>query len=210
LTSTLNSLSKREQRPHRLDREQRQTEILDAAFTLFTEKGYGPTTISDIAEGLVLFYFNSKEEVFQAVVKRAIPPILKDLSDIATRPGLSATKMLSKAVQQLYSDLVVKPSARAILKLLVAEGHRFPELTAYYHSLVFTPGHMELNRIIKHGVKTGEFQVPPGDYVTNVLIAPIIEAIFMRILFDQIETIDLKRLQKTHFELILKGLSPRS
>lgn len=54
--------------------EVRRTEILTAAITLFQDKGYDKTSISDIAkylhisQGLCYRYFKSKEEIFQSAI----------------------------------------------------------------------------------------------------------------------------------------------
>jgi AcrR family transcriptional regulator len=67
--------------------------IIDAARVVFAELGYGETTIRDIvrktglASGTFYNYFNSKEEVFQALMDDSalrIRPALRDLRKKAT------------------------------------------------------------------------------------------------------------------------------
>ena len=61
--------SKREQQ-----REQRRRQILEAALAVFTQKGYHATNVSDVAaqagvsQGTIYWYFESKEELFQAAI----------------------------------------------------------------------------------------------------------------------------------------------
>ena len=56
-------------------KEQRRKEILNAALSLFVRKGYSETKISDIAgsvgmsTGLLFHYFESKEKVYEELVK---------------------------------------------------------------------------------------------------------------------------------------------
>ena len=58
------------------DPQIRINEILDAAETLFYERGYQPTMISDIvrkigvAQGTFYYYFTSKEEIVVALINR--------------------------------------------------------------------------------------------------------------------------------------------
>ncbi|MCL2009354.1 MAG: TetR/AcrR family transcriptional regulator [Synergistaceae bacterium] len=58
--------------------EIRKSEILDAAQKLFAEKGYAKTTVTDIlnvhglSKGVFYYYFKSKEEVMDAIIKRII------------------------------------------------------------------------------------------------------------------------------------------
>ena len=203
----------------RLDREQRQTEILDAAYKLFAKRGYGATRIDDIAKqagvakGLILFYFKSKEEVFQAVVRRAIPPLLNKLDTSAAEAGPSAAQMLRDALRQVYRFLVESPRTRVILQLLIAEGSRFPELKAFYYSEVVVRGNSTIARIVALGVERGEFSIKVDAALTRVLLGPLISALFWQILFTDFEKIDIERHFEAHIDLTLHGLigatSPR-
>ena len=57
---------------------QRREEILDAAHTLFTTKGFQPTTMEDIlrivgiAKGTLYYHFPSKEQILKALVLRIV------------------------------------------------------------------------------------------------------------------------------------------
>ena len=70
--------------------DERRNEILDAAETLFTEKGYSKTTIIDIlnqvgiAKGTFYYYFKSKEEVMDAIIERFIEQDVQKARLIAT------------------------------------------------------------------------------------------------------------------------------
>lgn len=58
--------------------EERKQEIMDTAMTVFAEKGYEQTTMRDIAEavgivpGLCYRYFESKQVLFEAAVRRYV------------------------------------------------------------------------------------------------------------------------------------------
>ena len=77
-------------------REERREQILDVASRVFARKGLAGTRIADIAaegemsQGLIFRYFASKEEVFAAVVEKALQ---------------SATRLAQAALQQPYSPL---------------------------------------------------------------------------------------------------------
>ena len=72
-----------------MDNLKKKYKFINAAKTLFVRKGYDDTTMIDIAEeaGLsrrtLYSYFESKVEVFQAVVNSEVEKILTQLSDIA-------------------------------------------------------------------------------------------------------------------------------
>jgi AcrR family transcriptional regulator len=199
-------------RGRRLEREERQIEILDAAYKLFAKKGYGATRIDDIAKqanvakGLITFYFKSKENVFQAVVRRAIPVLLDKLETNQLEDYKSASLMLRDAIGQVYHHLVENPQAGVILQLLIAEGRSFPKLKAFYHSEVVQRGNAEIARIVELGVKRGEFDIELDDNTTRVLLGPIISALFWQILFVDFEKIDAERFIESHIEIVLHGL----
>src|SRR3569623_2169888 len=61
--------------------EARPDEVLDAALTLFIERGFAATRVEDIAsqaglsKGAVYLYFPSKEAILEGLVKRAVLPV---------------------------------------------------------------------------------------------------------------------------------------
>ena len=63
-------------------------EIIDASFECFAQRGYHATGIADIAttlgigHGTFYRYFETKEDVFRAVVERAILPNLRDRKSV--------------------------------------------------------------------------------------------------------------------------------
>jgi AcrR family transcriptional regulator len=65
------------------EREQRRTDIIDAAERIFFSKGYDQATMDDIAErselskGTLYLYFESKRDIYHAIVRRGLI-ILRD------------------------------------------------------------------------------------------------------------------------------------
>ena len=97
-------------RPPRITRDQ----ILAAARAAFAERGFGSTTLADIAEVLgvtpaaILRYFDSKQELFTASMSARdlrLPQALEDLAhvDPATDPRIVLRKLASQAVPFLQS-----------------------------------------------------------------------------------------------------------
>jgi AcrR family transcriptional regulator len=203
------SMAKRSRRP---DSERSRAKILDAAYDLFAENGFGATTITDIAEaagvakGLVLFHFKSKEDVFHDVVQRVIPTLLANLEAIDAADQRSASELFGDAIRQIYHNILQRPHARTILRLLVAEGRRLPKLSAYYHSEVAARGNSALNKIVEIGISRGEFSIEFSENVSHVLLGPIIAALFWELLFGDIESLDIDSLCELHIRMALHGL----
>lgn len=81
--------------------EIRRNEILDAAESLFTTKGYAKTTIVDlltavgIGKGTFYYHFKSKEEVMEAVIDRIVGQIIADAKAIANKNSGVCERMLA-------------------------------------------------------------------------------------------------------------------
>ena len=82
------------------DPVERRNEILDAAETLFTTKGYNETTIIDIlcavgiAKGTFYYYFKSKEEVLDAILVRLIDRDIEKMQAVAKDTSLNALEKI--------------------------------------------------------------------------------------------------------------------
>lgn len=80
--------------------EVRKNEILDAAHKLFVEKGYSKTTVIDIlnvnglSKGVFYYYFKSKEEVLDAIIKRIVDAEVANAKKIVADPNLAPPQKL--------------------------------------------------------------------------------------------------------------------
>src|SRR5262245_15185270 len=80
--------------------EERRTEILDAAQTLFLSRGYDATTVNDllnavrISKGSFYHHFSAKEDVLQALVWRMAEQGLAAISPIIEREDLGPIEKL--------------------------------------------------------------------------------------------------------------------
>ena len=78
---------------------QRREEILDAAHTLFTTKGFQPTTMEDIlrivgiAKGTLYYHFPSKEQILRALVLRIVLQVEQQAREIAASSAPATDKL---------------------------------------------------------------------------------------------------------------------
>ena len=81
--------------------EERRTELIETAESLFSQKGYEYTAVSDIVkkinvgQGTFYHYFKSKEDILEAVAEKVVAPIAEDVRNIAKGNEDSATKVNS-------------------------------------------------------------------------------------------------------------------
>jgi AcrR family transcriptional regulator len=75
-----------------LDRETRRQQVLEAATTVFARKGYRHTSVADIidaagiARGTFYLYFQSKEEIFLALIDRWFEDLTRHLDESVDLP----------------------------------------------------------------------------------------------------------------------------
>ncbi len=79
--------------------EFRKSEILSAARTVFSRKGFHDATIDDIAasaglaKGTVYLYFKSKQEIYLAALRDGIEALLRKMRADAEGPGTARDKL---------------------------------------------------------------------------------------------------------------------
>jgi AcrR family transcriptional regulator len=117
-------------------REDRRDAILDVARECFVAEGYGATSMSTIAarlggsKGTLYNYFKSKEELFDAFVRRSCM-MLRDQLDQVPEQGDVRQRLVDLAED--YLNHLLSPEAIAIHRLVVGEGERFPELARLFY-----------------------------------------------------------------------------
>lgn len=89
------------------DADQRKNEILDAAETLFTLKGFDRTSTNEILEavgiarGTLYYHFKSKEDIMDALIERHTSRLLKAAKDIAEDKGKPVYDRIIQSVRAL-------------------------------------------------------------------------------------------------------------
>ena len=112
----------------------RQEEILAAALEEFGANGYAAARLEDvatragIAKGTIYLYFRDKERLFRAVVRSLIQKRIDALT--GTFSG-SAEELLREMLSQMY-QVVRNAKARSIVRMLIAESGKFPQLADIY------------------------------------------------------------------------------
>jgi len=138
--------------------------ILEAAYTLFLNKGYLDTKIIDIADmagigkGTVYEYFESKDAIFFELFKTKVAAGYDSLSEL-----LNNEIPCEKKIKE-YLDIELTNTAKYTFNknflvdlMMKSDAFRNPELIESIHKLVkkkFTI----LHGIIEEGIKTGEFR----------------------------------------------------
>lgn len=195
---------------------EREQAVLEAAFAAFTANGYAGTSIDQVAQAAgvskasIYLFHESKEALFEAVLSRFISPVFDDVDSIVGDFEGSSEELLRQRLKLLYQNLVCCPQTRAILRLVVAESARFPEIAALYEKQVIARSASVLRMILWRGVAREEFRRTGADRFPQLVAGPVITAALWRILFDEDSPLDIEAYADAHVDLLLYGLKQQS
>ncbi|WP_010096316.1 TetR/AcrR family transcriptional regulator [Ornithinibacillus scapharcae] len=141
--------------------EERKNEILDAADELFGTKGFDGTTTKDILEkvgiarGTLYYYFQSKEEIMDALIERYATNLLNTANFIAKDKSIP---ILERIVHVVLSLNISGSSSLEIME------HIHKPQNALMHQkiekVMITGVPPILARIIEEGIEQGVFNTP--------------------------------------------------
>jgi AcrR family transcriptional regulator len=193
-------------------KEDRPGEIVAAALAVFSEKGFAAAKLDEIArragvsKGALYLYYETKEDIFHAVVKTAVAPNLDLVRDrVEGFPdGFGALLELLPAMAQMLS---VSPIA-GIGKMVIGEGRNFPELARYWHDELVAPMLALMGGRIAAAQASGE--VRPGDprLFAAQIVSPFLMAMLWRETFVPIgaDPLPLEALAAQHLAVLKAGL----
>ncbi len=206
IDSAETQLSKREQQ-----KEAKRLALIDAALAVFSRVGFAAAKMDDVAEeagvskGTVYLYFDSKEHLFEEMVKAKMLPMLSEVAGILATPSASAADRLKAHIRFFYKK-VLNTDRRQIMRLIMAEGPNFPHLAEFYHTNVLSRGQAMMNAIIEEGVRSKEFRKMDTHGLAQNVVAGALVAAMWKLVFDPFQPLDLDAYFDTHVDLILNGL----
>lgn len=92
----------------------RTAEILDTAESMFYEKGYHETQISDIvkaigvSQGTFYYYFKSKEEILEVLINRQMQQITFEMEKLTSDITLDPLRKLERIVKLMFHTIRYK------------------------------------------------------------------------------------------------------
>jgi TetR/AcrR family transcriptional regulator len=147
----------------------RREQILHAAFEEFSAKGFKGATIKSIARAaglqspaLIYWYFPDKETLFREVLGSRIP-VLRTVRDSAGLLDLPPEEVLP-TIARGYLSTFDNPPAQRMVRLIVGEAMRRPEIAEVFGSAVikrvlgflkrYMARQVELGRLRPHDVRS--------------------------------------------------------
>jgi len=191
------------------ERQAKERAILDAALDVFAESGFAPARLEEVAaragvaKGTIYLYFPSKQALFEALIRTGIgEPI-----EAAGAEAAALDLPFEAVVRGLFARMrhqILATRRKEIIRLVIAESGRFPELAEFYYREVVARGMALLRAAAERAVAQGELSSDELARFPQLVVAPGLVAFLWATLFERFETLDAEAMLEAHLALLLR------
>jgi AcrR family transcriptional regulator len=138
--------------------DERKEEIIETALSLFCEKGYSNTSISDVvkkvgvAQGTFYYYFESKEKIIDVIIDEYFNAIIKMIIPVIEDENLCALDKIKKILQEEFCFIDNGKIGDRVMRLHLIEELSVQQKLLTYHVAKYAP---LIVKIINQGIKEG-------------------------------------------------------
>lgn len=159
----------------------RRQHVLDAAITVFAEKGFRGATIRDIAiaagvsDGTIYNLFDNKAALLQAILAGAEPP--------RSAPNLASPPSLPDMLRDRWAT--IGPDSLAMLRVILSEALIDPDFRGLYRQTLLAPTIDQLAELLAgQSAQAGDFGSSPYD--ARLMTALFMGLVMLRLLGDDV------------------------
>ena len=189
----------------RLSTPVRRQQILDAALVEFSALGFTAASIAKIADraGMskanLYVHFKSKDEIFETLLKDVLEP--SKAAWQLPQPGQRIEDMIDTFIDDRYRELT--PQMLSIMRLLISESHRVPELIQRWHAATMLPAHDEQQRLVDQYVASGRMEKTPLTDNFSFAMVPLLYAVVCRLIFPaDLAQAECDKTKETHRQIL--------
>lgn len=194
-------------------KEARPAEIVAAALEVFAEKGFAAAKLDEIAaragvsKGALYLYFETKQDLFTAVVRDAIIPNL-DAVEAMARTADVPFAMLARMLLTRIGDLMSTSSLGAVAKMVIAESRNFPDLARVWHDEVVLKALSIVGMVVERAQVRGELKAGDPRHIAFSVVGPMLMGALWNETFTPVgaQPVDLRALAQQHIDTVLTGL----
>jgi AcrR family transcriptional regulator len=185
---------------------ERRAAIVEAALDEFIARGFAATRLDDIAKragvakGTIYLHFKDKESMFEELVRTVIVPLVGRLGTLPP-PGGSVRDAIESFAQNFLRE-VANTRRGDLVRLIVAEGPRFPAVADFYYREVVSRGLAGVRALIELGIARGEIREKNLAQFPQILVAPALIAVIWQSLFARHASLDADEMVRVHLDLI--------
>ncbi len=195
----------------RLRPEVRSRQILDAALIEFSQHGFVGARIEDIASRAqlsksgVYAHYASKEKIFEALLAKGLTPMPVVLLPDAYGDS-AGINFVEQFIDLAYARLT-DPDVVAMLRLLIAESARIPDLIQRWSKELLDPYHQAQEKVLQDAVSRGLIRRSTLTDNFALAYAPALYAAIVAMVFhDESPAADTARLRQAHKQFMLDQL----
>ena len=172
----------------------------------FIARGFAATRLDDVAKragvakGTIYLHFKDKEALFQELIRSALVPLISRLA--APPPAGGSVRAALEGFAQTFAQEVVTTRRGDIVRLIVAEGPRFPSVADFYYREVVSRGMAGMRALIELGIARGEIRNEALARFPQIVVAPAIVAVIWQGLFGRHSPLDATEMLRVHLDLI--------
>ena len=185
---------------------ERRQAIIEAAMEEFISRGFAATRLDDIAKragvakGTIYLHFKDKESMFEELIRTAIVPLVGRMQ--GPPPTGGTVRDLIEAFALNFIHEVVTTRRGDIVRLIVAEGPRFPAIADFYYREVVSKGLTGMRAMVELGIARGEIKNANLAKYPQIMVAPALIAVIWQSLFARHAPLDAIEMFRTHLDLI--------
>lgn len=162
------------------------------------------TRIEDVArragvgKGTIYLHFRDKEALFQDLITTMMEPLIVDLESIP-----DTDLPIRKIVENLFSRFVTEvynTKRREVLRLVMTEGPRFPQLAGFYYHHVVARALAVLRDVLERAYQRRELGDERLSEFPQLVMAPALVAVIWSGLFDRFAPVDIDALLRAHLD----------
>ena len=188
--------------------DDKRRQILDAAVRVFARKGFHASRVGDIAEeagvahGLLYHYFESKDQVLEAVFHENWSVLLERIASVEESDEPAAEQLRHVAAIILRTWLHLPDVVRVVIR----EFGRSPELAARIGELA-EPIEV-IQRVIERGIASGEFRADVDARVAATVVYGSIDELLTGWVLERLPSDEeaVATAERTFFAVSLNGL----
>lgn len=198
----------------RLEKEELQRKILDAAGAILVEEGYEGLSIRKIANrieyspGLIYHYFKDKATIVAALVERGYSRILEAIGSIPADPA-DPVGTIRRAFTRYIGLALESPLQYRAILLNDIEGVR-EKVGILEQGITKKRKSMELlSGIIDRAIRGGQFRPVEPELAAQIVWTSTFGLLARLLLEPEIPQDQRERLLNQHFDLLFYGLAAR-
>ncbi|MCL2716071.1 MAG: TetR/AcrR family transcriptional regulator [Alphaproteobacteria bacterium] len=183
---------------------ERRQAIVDAALEEFVTRGFAATRLDDIArragvaKGTIYLHFKDKQSLFEELVRVVMVPVV---AQFGGKPAGSVREHIETRIAGFLHNVAIGRRGD-LVRLIVAEGPRFPAVGDFYYREVVSKGIEGMRFLIELAIARGEITERGLARFPQIMVASALMGVIWQSLFANHAPLDVQAMVRVHLDLI--------